>query len=224
MGKMHAPGKFCFILCTSLALVMAACSTPVESSQQPEIAETASTPTPEPSKAPTPTVPPGWFDGMGIEESDYMYYSNLLLTTDDQLNRASITQDYGVSMVECATCDMVAGKFISVTLSAQNEEFTVSDFLFRFLSAGALNDAMAEISRQLTGNGLPPSEIPDGADLPAESMLFQSPLGSGLVIPFELFEIRILQEQPNSLSPDENTALLIEMAEIQLAKLKAAGY
>ncbi len=243
MGKMRTSSKLYFVLSMSLALIMAGCSTAVDSSQQPpgmdqagtgveddaeveqpEEAEPVPTPTPEPTKAPTPTIPPGWFEGMGIDESDYMYYNDLLITADDPLTSASVTQDYGVSMVLCDTCDLVAGKFLSILFTGQVEEFMISNFLFRFLSAEALNDAMTEISTQFTENGFPPAELPSGTDLPAESMLFQSPLVSGLVIPFELFEIRILQEQPNSLSPEENSALLIEMAEIQLAKLKAAGY
>lgn len=182
------------------------------------------TATAEPTKAPTPTIPPGWFEGMGVMESDYMYYDSLLIKDSDALSSVTVAQDYGVSMVECPTCDLVAGKFINVAHNATSEQFMISDFLFRFLDQAGLDAALSEILDIFAQNGAAPTELPDEVDLPEGTLFFKNPIISAVIIPYGLFEIRIMQQDQNALSMDENAEVVLELAQLQFSKLQAAGY
>ncbi len=184
-----------------------------------------SSPTPVPTSLPTPTAPADWFTpGHALEEKDYFYYDRLLLNTDDNTQIALVTGGGGVSMTPCETCDLVALRYVYATYTPKNTEVTFAVILYRHTSLPAAQAALQQHINESLSLGNIPGEIPADLQLPPETVALSQGNAVAIMTLYGAFEIQLLQAQQNDLPLDESIEFFAELAELQIAKLKDAGY
>lgn len=242
----HSPGRL-FVFVGWILLTMAACRPvgPVPAATDPDFVSPSATfappsspgltstptasPTPLPTAPPTPTADPGWFDANHFfSESDYYYYHNLLLNVGDSSPLVEVTQasGWGQGIKSCPTCDAVAIRYAAATCPPTDTEVEFIVALYRHRSVEAAQAALQEFQAKNIARGASLVEIPAGAQLPPGAVILQN-RDSGMVAvvtPYGSFETWVLQQAPANLTEDRLVAVFASLAEMQIQKLRQAGY
>lgn len=197
-------------------------------SPTPKVTAPSSTPTPTPHNGTlnaTPTVLAEWTTpGAVLNESDYMYYDRLLLTKDETTSNGLITGASGLSISNCETCDIMVSRYVYADHLPSDTGITFVLLIKRHLTEEAAISALENKAASTLDKGADLVPVSANLELPDDLRAFAASGTVFVIAHYGSFEIYLAQDVDAGLGADMTANLFCELLQLQISKLRTAGY